>query len=78
MACEYCREEGSHRIGCPLYEPKKSRYYCLSCGQGINDGEEYIVNNDGEYRHYDCFFGMRDLLEWLGYEVKTFEDDNYD
>ena len=45
------------------------------CGNGIYDGEEYIENDNGECRHYDCFTGMRDLLEWLGYEIKTMEDD---
>lgn len=52
--------------------------YCSSCGESIFDGEEYIENLNGEYRHYDCFYGMRDLLEWLGYEIKTTEEDGYD
>lgn len=60
--------------GCPNYIPPKSIYYCSVCGEGICEGEEYIVNDDGEYRHYDCFQGMKDLLEWLGYEVKTMEE----
>lgn len=46
--------------------------YCSSCGDGIYDGEEYIENLNGEYRHYECFHGMRELLEWLGYEVKNY------
>lgn len=59
---------------CPNYIPPKASIYCSECENGIYDGEEYIENLDGEYRHYDCFHGMRDLLEWLGYEVKTMED----
>lgn len=59
---------------CPNYIPQKSAYYCSTCGESILTGEEYIKNEDGEYRHIDCFCGMRDLLEWLGYEVKTMED----
>ncbi len=43
------------------------------CGEGIYDGEEYIENQNGEYRHYECFYGMKDLLEWLGYNIKTME-----
>lgn len=35
------------------------------------------MNDNGEYRHYDCFGGMKDLLEWLGYEIKTMIDNNY-
>ena len=61
--------------GCPNYIPPKSKHYCSVCGDGIYDGEEYIVNDDGEYRHYDCFHGMRDLLEWLGYDVMTMEEE---
>lgn len=56
---------------CPNYTPPKAYYYCSVCGEGIYEGEEYIENDDGEYRHYECFQGMRDLLEWLGYDVKT-------
>lgn len=58
---------------CPNYIPPKSTYYCSHCGKGIYDGEKYIENQDGEYRHYDCFYGMRDLLEWFGGEVKTMD-----
>ena len=60
---------------CPNYVAPKSYYYCSVCGEDITDGEEYIMNEDGEYRHWDCFSGMRDLLEWLGYEIKTMEDE---
>ncbi len=59
---------------CPNYVPPKARHYCSICGEGIHNGEEYIENDNGEYRHYDCFYGIRDLLEWLGYEVKTMEE----
>ena len=75
MRCEYCLQIcGKHELGCPLYTPPKSHLYCSICGEGIYDGEEYIENDVGECRHYDCFTGMRDLLDWLGYEVKTMED----
>lgn len=58
---------------CPNYIPPKSNHYCSICGEGIYEGEEYIENDNGDIRHYDCFYGTRDLLEWLGYEVKTME-----
>lgn len=38
------------------------------------DGEEYIINDDGEYRHIDCYCRITDLLEWLGYIIKIMED----
>lgn len=74
MACEICGQEGSHSSKCPYYSPGKPVYHCSACGEGIYEDEEYIDNNEGEYRHYDCFCGMKDLLEWLGYEIKTMED----
>lgn len=75
MPCNYCLRDYGHNPRCPLYKGKKSYHYCSVCGDGILEGEEYIVNEDGEYRHWDCFCGMRDLLEWLGYEIKTMEEE---
>lgn len=43
--------------------PPKATHYCSSCEEGIYDGEEYIENLDGEYRHYECFHDMKELLE---------------
>ncbi len=63
-----------HDTRCPNYIPPKASHYCSICDDGIYGGEEYIENDYGEYRHYDCFYGIRELLEWLGYEVKTMED----
>lgn len=59
---------------CPNFIPPRALHYCSSCGEGIYDGEEYIENLDGEYRHYECFHGMRELLEWLGYKIKTMQN----
>lgn len=73
VICELCFRNPCHSK-CPNYIPPKANHYCSVCGEGIYPGEEYIVNGDDEYRHYDCFSGMRDLLEWLGYDVKTMED----
>ncbi len=53
----------------------KTLRYCSSCGEEIYDGEEYIENLDGEYRHYDCIGRMRELIQWLGSEIKTMEGD---
>lgn len=61
---------------CQNYISPKATHYCSICGKGIYKGKEYIENNNGEFRHYDCFYGMRDLLEWLGYEIKTMEEDD--
>lgn len=72
--CEICGRSVGHSYRCPNYTPPKASYYCSARGDGIYDGEEYIENLDGEYRHYECFYGMRDLLEWLGYKIKTMQN----
>lgn len=74
LICDLCRQNPCH-VRCPNYTPPKATHYCSICGEGIYDGEEYIENDYGDYRHYECFYGMRDLLEWLGYKIKTMEDD---
>lgn len=71
--CEICRQIPCHSR-CPNYVPLKTTHYCSICGDGIYDGEDYIENQDGEHIHYECVQGIRQLLEWLGYEVKTMED----
>ena len=80
MFCEYCHLYGEHYPQCPFYEPPKATHYCSICNEGILNGEEYIVNDDGEYAHLDCVDYGRDLAEWLGYEIKEMEeiDDEYD
>lgn len=72
--CDICRKIIGHDLRCPNYIPPKATRYCSSCGEGIYSGEEYIENDNGEYRHYDCIYGLKDLLSWIGYDVKTMED----
>lgn len=74
--CDLCRQDPCH-TQCPNFIPPKAIHYCSFCEDGIYDGELYIKNHDCDYRHYECFYGIRDLLEWLGYEIQTMED-NYD
>lgn len=74
MRCEICNGLIKHNPRCPNYTPPEANHYCSVCGEGIYSGEEYIMNDDNEYRHFDCFYGMRDLLEWLGYGIKTMEE----
>jgi hypothetical protein len=76
--CEICRIYPCHSK-CPNYVPLKTTYYCSICNQGIYDGEEYVMNCDREYAHYDCLDNMSfsDALEWTGCEVRTMEDEEY-
>lgn len=71
--CEICKQS-TCRSQCPNYKSPKTTYYCSSCGDGIFAGEKYMENQYGEYRHYECFQGMNELLEWLGYEIKIMEE----
>lgn len=74
MRCEICGMIGKHNTRCPNYVPPKATHYCSTCGQGIYCEEEYIKNDDGEYRHLDCIFGLKDLIQWFGYEIQIMED----
>ena len=76
MACDVCGRTGSHDSRCPNYVPPKADHYCSICGDGIYKGEEYLGNPDGEYIHYECIQGLRQLLEWLGYKIQTMDELN--
>ena len=75
MPCKYCLRDYEHDPRCPLYKDKKSYHYCSICGDGILEGEEYIENDCGEYAHWECVDYGRDLSRFLGYEIKTMEDE---
>lgn len=49
-------------------------HYCSICGDGIHDGQEYIKNDSKKYIHWDCWQSCRDLVKWLGYEIKTMDE----
>ena len=70
--CEICRSYPCN-CHCPNYIAPKTSHYCSICGEGIYDGEEYIENDDGEYAHWECVDYGRDLVKFLGYEIKTME-----
>ena len=75
MPCNYCLRDYGHNPRCPLYKENKSTHYCSICGEGILEGEEYIKNENGEYRHWECVDYGRDLVKFLKYEIKTMEDE---
>lgn len=72
--CSICGQNRCH-FSCPNYSPVKTGLICSKCREDINVGEEYITNEYGDSRHYDCFLGTRELLQWLGYEIKIMEED---
>ena len=67
---------GEHHYRCPLYESSKASHNCSICQEGILNGEEYIENDYGEYAHWECVDYGRDLSKFLGYEIKTMEDED--
>lgn len=73
MMCNTCLSNPC-RPGCPNYEAPHAFHHCCICDDGIYDGEEYIINDAGEYRHIDCYQGMKELLSWLGHDIKTMEE----
>lgn len=75
FSCEYCHGILKHNPRCPNYKPPKASHYCSICGEGIYGGEEYIVNCDGEYAHFECVDYGRDLAEFLGYEIRLMEEE---
>lgn len=58
---------------CPNYY-KESKLYCDRCGEMILPGEEYIENIYGDVSHLDCCYGMKDVLKWIGWDIKMIDD----
>ena len=75
MGCEYCGQNGKHDSRCPLYERQETNNKCSICKDKLYIGEEYIINNEGKYAHWECVECSRDLAKWLGYEIKTMGED---
>ena len=71
--CDLCRNYPCD-FRCPNVEESKSNYYCSICGNGIQNGEEYIVNDDNDYAHWECVDYAKDLAKFLGYDIKEMED----
>lgn len=71
--CEICNSYPCS-CHCPNYTLSRSLYYCSVCGDAIQNGEEYIRNDNDEYAHWDCVWYGRELVAFLGYEVKTMEE----
>lgn len=76
MVCEYCKGINSHDCRCPSCESPKSNHNCYECGENILFGEEYIVNDNGDYAHLECVDYVRDLARFLGYEIKEMKNEN--
>lgn len=76
MSCEYCNCEIGHLNSCPNADEPKYEHKCSICGEGIYECEQYILNDDGEYAHYDCP-SMKELINFLGYEILTMRGDDY-
>ena len=72
--CEICRSYPCD-YRCPNYEPKTTDIKCEFCGEYICIGEQYLENDNGEYAHIDCVDYTKDLLDFLGYEIKEMSEE---
>lgn len=72
--CEVCKNYPCLNR-CPNHMPQKTLYYCSICNDGIQNGEEYIENGNGEFAHYECVDYAKKMAEFLGYDIKEMEDD---
>ena len=70
--CEYCLRTNGHNIGCPNYISPISGYVCSFCREDILTGEEYVMNDNGDYAHLDCLSDVQETLHWLGYAIKKY------
>lgn len=48
----------------------KNNHSCAICNKPIKDKDKFFANGQGEYIHFHCVEGLRQLLCWLGYNVK--------
>lgn len=76
MQCQVCGRINGHIPNCPEYDYFSKVYcHCSICEEGIQNGEEYIVNDSGDYAHWECVDYAKDLAKFLGYEIKKMEDE---
>lgn len=59
------------------FDLRKSNYICCYCKEGIFNGDEFIVNSEGEYLHRDCIFSYDFLVNWLGYDFNEMGKEGY-
>lgn len=57
---------------CPNYISEKSEYVCDICKKSIFSGE-WCICNDNSYAHEECFTNNKEIIEWLGAELKLID-----
>lgn len=75
MSCDICHRNIGHHSRCPMNAIVSSKHVCVVCNDPLLHGEEYIVNTTGEYAHWECISGRKDLLEFLEFEIKRYEEE---
>ena len=59
-----------------MSNPINTYVRCDKCGEMIENGDEYLENINGNAAHLDCFYSMKDLLEWLEEDIKVMENED--
>lgn len=77
MGCEYCRYGSGHAPGCPYYESEHSNHFCKICDDNILIGEEYVVNHNGDYAHWECVNYAKDLAKFFDIDIREMENEDY-
>ena len=78
FSCSICHRYDGHDYRCPNYKAPLSNHECVVCNENINIGEEYIVNDNKDYAHWDCFGTTRGIVKFLGYEILEMDDNDDD
>ena len=73
--CDICKSSPC-ACRCPNYIPPKSKYTCSICKEGIQNGEQYFIDDNKDFVHFECFnmLGTRDLINWLGLDVHIMDE----
>lgn len=71
--CEICMQSPCP-AGCPNADEPQKVYTCEECKDGILEGEEYVLLEDGFF-HFECLYNMsvKEIVKACGYKVETAE-----
>lgn len=72
--CEICKHNPC-LSRCPNYIPKRTEHICCYCNDYIYIGDEFVMNENGEYIHRDCIPSIGWLITWVDLKAKVMEEE---